>query len=89
MTFGESDGVFIKCEHCNGTGMVYPKDCPDCEGIGLSTEKISKEILVPSTATSGRFEVENEGHEVRGFGRGKLKVSLNVEKHPDFELVSG
>jgi molecular chaperone DnaJ len=76
------------CSGCGGYGTVQPdRNCKSCEGKGLLTVKVRKEIKLSKKFTLEQISFPREGHFVLGSETpGNLVIKPILEKKSPFEV---
>jgi len=75
------------CRTCHGKGKQITKECPKCDGTGLSKKVRKIQVRIPAGAEEGtNLRMSGEG-EAGGYGAdiGDLYVVIHVKEHSVFE----
>lgn len=78
--------TMFMCTTCAGTGHVYTKHCGSCHGSGNKPVSNTVTIEVPKGITEGNIIMRGQGNEAVGSPTGDVIFSINLLKHPVFEV---
>ncbi|PIQ95591.1 MAG: molecular chaperone DnaJ [Nitrospinae bacterium CG11_big_fil_rev_8_21_14_0_20_56_8] len=80
---------YVNCSHCEGTGAVDRKPCPECEGKRQVVESVTIDVKIPpGVADQYTLRVEHKGGEGRNGGPpGHLYLKLCTQAHPRFKRI--
>ena len=86
----QGQGFFVvqtACPQCGGAGKVIGSPCHDCDGQGVTPQKVTIKVRIPAGIEDGsRLRVQGEGEPGREGGpRGDLYVQVRVQADPFFE----
>ncbi|WEL22901.1 molecular chaperone DnaJ [Candidatus Nanohalovita haloferacivicina] len=82
--FGRTQTV-TECPQCNGTGNIPETKCSECNGEGLTEQKETITVDIPSGVKDGqRLKVAGKGNESNG-RPGDLIIRVTVEPHDSLE----
>ncbi len=75
------------CPTCHGRGEVISDPCPECNGVGRSTEKRTLSVNIPAGIEDGsRIRLASEGEAgLRGGPSGDLYIFLSIRPHEFFQ----
>ncbi len=85
----QSSGIFrvqTTCPACHGAGSVIKTPCVECDGNGLVSERVEREVTIPAGVDSQtRLRLSNEGDSSPQGGQpGDAYVFIEVREHPLF-----
>jgi molecular chaperone DnaJ len=82
--------IAMPCNNCQGTGYVIEDPCPECHGLGVKQETITKEIEIPiGINETQQLIFKGEGSELIGnptFNKGDLCVNINIVGDDNFAI---
>lgn len=72
------------CPLCGGRGVLYPRLCAACDGVGTTLRREVWELgLLPGSESGRRLRLRGRGFAgIRGGPNGDLLVHVEVEPHP-------
>jgi molecular chaperone DnaJ len=75
------------CPTCHGRGEVISDPCPECNGIGRTTENRTLSVNIPAGIEDGtRIRLAGEGEAgLRGGPSGDLYIFLSIRPHEFFQ----
>jgi molecular chaperone DnaJ len=75
------------CPTCHGRGEVISDPCPECSGVGRTTESRTLSVNIPAGIEDGtRIRLASEGEAgLRGGPSGDLYIFLSIRPHEFFQ----
>jgi molecular chaperone DnaJ len=69
-----------KCKKCNGTAFGTTKNCPECNGLGVSSKESTITVKVPAGAIHGQqLRLNKMGNEHPNGTPGDLKINIRLD----------